>query len=553
MSNRENVRVLIAEDDYLVGETIKEMLKEVGYTVVGKAMDGLQAVEMTARLVGTPTQPDVILMDIKMPGIGGVEATRRIYDRCPTPVVMLTAYETEELVAEASAAGAGAYLVKPPEAHEMKRAIMIAMARFDDMVALQQSNRRLEETLAELRAMQQQVVQQERLAAVGQLAAGIAHEFNNIVTAIILYADMMLRTSTLAPTDREQLTTIRQEGHHAARLTQQILDFGRKAMLQRQDLDLLPFMEALKGLLHRTLPENIHIHLNCNAKEIMVNADPDRLQQAVMNVALNAQEAMPEGGDLYFELDRSVSPPLPLAGGKTPAEDQGEQWARLTVTDTGSGIPPNVLPHIFEPFFTTRAPLGSGLGLPQAYGIVKQHGGHIDVSSEVGEGTIITIYLPALPLSQPRTSLPETTTMPEGDGETILVVEDNPGVRQALAYGLETLNYRVLAASGAQEALALFEQHSGAPSAMGVPSASGHGIALVLSDLAMPRIGGMALCQALKKRDPATRTVILTDYPLEGEEKDWESAGVVDWVQKPVDIEQLAQTIARALKIQPDE
>jgi len=542
MSNRENVRVLIAEDDYLASEMIKEALKEIGYIVVGRAVDGQQAIEMIAQLVGTPAQPDVVLMDIEMPRMGGIEATRLIredWEHCPMPVVVLTAYETEELVAEASAAGAGAYLVKPPEVREIERAITIAMARFDDMVALRQSNRRLEETLAELEATQQQVIQQERLAAVGQLAGGIAHEFNNIMASIILGSDVMLRTSNLRPRDRRQLIAIRQEGRRAADLTQQILDFGRQAMLRRQNLDLSPFVEELKGLLQRTLPESIRIHLICNAEKVMVNADPDRLQQAVVNLALNARDVMPEGGDLYLELDRSAPPSLLPAGEKAPAGGWEGQWARLTVTDTGSGIPPDVLPHIFEPFFTTRAPLGSGLGLSQVYGIVKQHKGHIDVSTKVGEGTTFAIYLPALPVSQPEVSFLETTSettdMPEGNGETILVVEDGPVIRKALTDSLEMLNYRALAAAGGREALALLEQHSGE-------------IALVLSALVMPEIGEVALCRTFKRHDPTVRTVILADYPPEDGEENLESAGVAGWLQKPVSLEQLAQAMAQALK-----
>jgi len=547
MNNRENIRVLIAEDDYLAGEMIKEVLKEIGHAVVGVAVDGRQATEMVQS-----TRPDVVLIDIRMPDMDGIEATRLIQERCPTPVVVLTAYETPELVAEASAAGVGAYLVKPPEAREMARAITVAMARFDDMMALRQSNRRLGETLAELKATQQQVVQKERLAAVGQLAAGIAHEFNNILASVILYSDMMLGTSALSPRDRERLTTIRQQGHRAANLTQQILDFGRRAVLKRQDLDLLLFMEELMSPLQRTLPESISIHLSCDAEEIMVNADPTRLQQAIMNLALNAWDAMPEGGDLYLELDR-----FRLGSGEPPPsrEIQPGEWARLTVTDTGGGIPLDVLPHIFEPFFTTRAPLRSGLGLSQVYGIVAQHEGQVDVSTKVGEGTTFTIYLPALPVSPPEALPSEITEVPEGDGETILVVEDSPDMRQALVDCLEMLNYRVLAAADGREALALYEQHSGDPSAGSgqAPSTalrhdSGQGIALVLSDLIMPEIGGLVLCRALKKRYPAVRVLILTGYPLEDGGEELKSAGIVGWIRKPVDLDQLAQAVARALE-----
>ena len=358
MNNRRNVRVLIAEDDYLSGEMIKELLKDMGYTVVGEAADGLEAVEMIKSL-----QPDVVLMDIEMPGMDGVEAARLIrenWEHCPAPVVMLTAYETEELIAEVSAAGAGAYLVKPPNESQMRRAIAIAIARFDDMMALQQANRRLEETLTELKATQQQLIQQERLAAVGQLAAGIAHEFNNVMASIMLTAEVMLRSSHLRSEDREWLTSIIQEGRRATHLTQQILDFGCKSMLWRRDVDMLPFMAETKDLLQRMLPEDIDIHLSCNVANISVDADPDRLQQAIMNMALNARDAMPGGGELLIELGRvrvesGQAAPLP--------EMEPGEWARVAMSDSGTGIPPDVLPHIYEPFFTTRSPTGSGLSL----------------------------------------------------------------------------------------------------------------------------------------------------------------------------------------------
>ena len=153
MRNQQNVRVLIVEDDYLAGEMIKEMLREIGYTVVGRAMDGLQAIEMTTQLVDTPTQPDVILMDIEMPNMDGIEAARLIQERCPTPVVVLTAYETPELINQAGRAGAGAYLVKPPNHREMERTIAIALARFEDMRELRRLNAELQEALAKVKTL----------------------------------------------------------------------------------------------------------------------------------------------------------------------------------------------------------------------------------------------------------------------------------------------------------------------------------------------------------------------------------------------------------------
>jgi len=528
MNKRENIRVLIAEDNYLSGEMIKGMAQELAYTVVGIAVNGRQAVEMTHSI-----RPDLVLMDIKMPSMSGLEAARQIQEQCPTPVVMLTAHESDELVAEASAAGAGAYLVKPPEAGEMKRAVTIALARFDDMMALRQSNRRLQATLIKLQETQETMLQQARLAAVGQLSVGIAHEFNNILGSVTLHTQMSLGTSGLTPQLCRRLEIISGQADRAAKLVQQIVDFGRRAILRREELDLLPFMAQLIGRLERTLPENVHLYLDCDVEELRVNVDPARLQQAIMNLVDNARQAMPESGELRVALSRKAETDEIRC--VTCGQTTGEEWASISVTDTGTGIPPDVLPRIFEPFFTTRSPLGSGLGLSQAHGIAKQHEGHIDVETQEGGGSTFTLYLPALPATEALPSPPaEIAEVAEGNGETILVVEDSPVMRQAIVDCLEMLNYCTLEAKDGKEALAIYEQHS-------------DNIALVLSDFAMPRMNGLALCRELKKRYPAMRAVILTGYPLEESPKDLESAGVVGWVQKPVGLEQLAEAVARAL------
>ncbi len=386
MNERQKIRVLIAEDDFLAGEMIKSLLGELGYDVAGKAVNGRQAVEMTQSL-----RPDLVLMDIKMPDMDGIAAARAIQTAHPTPVIMLTAYETEELAAQASEAGAGAYVVKPPDGRALQRAISIALARFADMAALRRSKTRLEKALAELEAAQEKLMRQERLAAVGQLAAGIAHEYNNMMAGIILYADLILRGDNLSAKDRERLAVIQEQGQRAADLTQKILDFATESILRRQNLDVNDFLRGIQMQLACTLPENIRLRLTCPPENIIISADPDRLRQTIINLTLNARESMPQGGTLRIASQRlcvknSAAAPLP--------EMSAGEWAVITVTDDGVGIAPEALPHIFEPFFTTRAPLGSGLGLAQVYGIVKQHNGHINVSTELGQGTSFSLFFP---------------------------------------------------------------------------------------------------------------------------------------------------------------
>ncbi len=391
------------------------------------------------------------------------------------------------------------------------------------------------------REIQQNIQQQERLAAVGQLAAGIAHDFNNIMAVIVLYAGTSLRTPDLAPDVRKRLETISEQAKRAIDLIQQILDFGRRAVLERLPMDLLPFLKEQVKLLERTIPENIRIDMTYGTGEHTIHADPTRIQQAIMNLAVNARDAMtlsssvetPEGGELCIRLERiqiedSKDAPLP--------DMEAGEWVRLAVSDTGTGIPADVLPHIFDPFFTTKAPgQGTGLGLAQVWGIVKQHGGHIDVATKVGEGTTFTLYLPALLEHQPEAPTLKTEDLVRGQGETILVVEDNARTREALVDTLELLNYRVLTAKNGREALTLFERHP-------------EEIALVLTDAVMPEMGGIALFHALKQRELAVPVVILTGHTMEKELEDLQVKGLDGRLLKPPSLEQLAEVVARVLK-----
>ncbi len=392
------------------------------------------------------------------------------------------------------------------------------------------------------REIEQRVQQQERLAAVGQLAAGIAHDFNNIMAVISLYAGISLRTADLPTKICERLETIDQQARRASDLIQQILDFSRRAVLERRPMELKAFLKEQTKLLQRTLPEDIHIDLEIGEDDYIVNADPTRVQQAIMNLATNARDAMPEGGRLHIELARvQITEPkdAPL-----PEMEPGN-WVRVTVADTGTGIPPDVLPHIYDPFFTTKPiGMGTGLGLSQVYGIVKQHEGHIDVATQETEGTTFTIYLPAIAQQRPEPSHYEAGTLVQGQGQTILVVEDDNATRAALADSLELLNYRVVETTNGQEALAILEQYADQP-----PADPEQEIALVLSDMVMPRMGGRALFHALKERNLGTKIVLLTGHPLDEKELEGlRSQGLRGWLLKPLSIEQLSQVVAEALE-----
>jgi PAS domain S-box-containing protein len=387
------------------------------------------------------------------------------------------------------------------------------------------------------REIRAQLQQQQRLAAVGQLAAGIAHDFNNIMASVVLYAQMVARSQTLSTRDRERMTIITQQAWQASRMIEQILDFSRRAVLERRPLDLLALLKEQVKLLERTLPEDIKIELVYETDEAdrdspyMVEADPTRMQQVVTNLAVNARDAMPDGGILHIGLARvTVKSDDPLPELKT-----GE-WIRVTVSDTGTGIAPDVLPHIFEPFFTTKRPGGgSGLGLAQAHGIVGQHGGQIYVETQVDKGTTFTIYLPPFEGRPSESPTSDASTVPQGRGELVLVVEDGDAVRAALVDSLEEWNYRTLEVASGREALIVMKTQ-------------GEEVALVLSDVVMPGMGGIALLHALRKQGWQTPVILLTDHAMDGELDKLRVQSVSAWLTKPPSLTQLAQAVADVLR-----
>ncbi|MCS7178840.1 MAG: GAF domain-containing protein [Anaerolineae bacterium] len=380
------------------------------------------------------------------------------------------------------------------------------------------------------RFLQAQLEQQERLAAVGQLASGIAHDFNNLLTTIILYAQMALEHPRL-PSDLSQfLRVIIGESQQATQLVQQVLDFSRRAPMEARPMDLAPFLKELTKVLERTIPESIRLRLVTGAGPFLIRGDPARLQQAVINMVLNARDAMPQGGEVRLGLSRLTvgwEDQPPLAG-----MEAGE-WVCLEIADTGTGIPPEVLPHIFEPFFTTKPRgLGTGLGLAQVYGIVQQHGGHIGVETEVGKGTTFRVYLPLL---VEEVSLPEPAAeglLHAGRGETILLVEDHATLRAAGREILQRLGYRVLEAANGWEALEVYAAER---------------VDLVLTDVVMPGMSGAALVEALRRQNPEVKIIAVTGYGEDPEVEHIRQAGVLEVVRKPFEVERLAEMVRRVL------
>ena len=382
------------------------------------------------------------------------------------------------------------------------------------------------------RQVQQQVQSQERLAAVGQLAAGIAHDFNNSLAVIKLYTDLLGRSADLTGRNEERLHTISRQTQRAADLIQQILDFSRQSLMERQALDLLPYLKELTRLLKRTLPEDIRLDLQpAEQTAFVIFGDPSRIQQAILNLAFNARDAMPGGGHLTFGLAvmeveaKTAVPILGMAPGK---------WIHLSVRDSGAGIAPDVRDHIFEPFFTTKEHgKGTGLGLAQVYGIVQQHDAFIDVATAVAQGTTFHLYFPALD-EPPEAKRLLDESVPLGAGQLVLVVEDDETIRQALVESLAMLNYQVLQAENGREAMAQVEQQQDQ-------------IAVVISDIIMPEMGGIALFHTLHQREFSIPFILITGYVVEKDMENLRALGLRGWLAKPLDLDKLAQLLQQTL------
>jgi PAS domain S-box-containing protein len=387
--------------------------------------------------------------------------------------------------------------------------------------------------VTEAQQAQKRALLQDRLAAVGQLAAGIAHDFNNILGTIMLYSELLLNDQSISSKGKERIDTIFNQAKRGSTLTTQVLDFSRRSIMEKHPFDLVSFFTDLEKLLSRTLPENVKINMDFNGESgYFINADPTRMQQAIMNLALNARDAMPKGGELCFTLDQ-----LDVQDGQPPYPGmRAGSWVRIRVSDTGLGIDPDVMLHIFEPFFTTKPQgKGTGLGLSQVYGIVKQHSGFIDAESTSGEGTTFMIYLPAIDEQVEADITKGEFQTQTGRGETILVVEDDDATRNAICEILEAQGYTVFFAKDGAVALSELEARAGA-------------IELIISDLVMPNMGGRDLYDEVSERYPNIKMVLITGYPLGGHTRELLDRQRVTWLQKPLTSETLAQTVQFMLK-----
>ncbi len=394
------------------------------------------------------------------------------------------------------------------------------------------------EDITERLMLEAQLRQSQKMESVGQLAAGVAHDINNILTVIQGHAGLLLNVTPPESTSVRSLKQISAASERAASFVRQLLTFSRKQIFRSKILDLNTVLLNLHNMLPQMLGEDIALETRFQPNLPHIEADTGMIEQIVMNLAVNARDAMPKGGKLLIA---TSTVEIGAAHLRHHREAQSGWFVCLTVTDSGCGMDHKVMQRLFEPFFTTKeVGKGTGLGLATIYGMVKQHQGWIEVQSELGAGSTFKVFLPVATESRPAPAAPATEPKPvPGGEETILVVEDETGLLELVRNVLQGYRYRVLVASSGAEALRIWDEHNGQ-------------VDLLLTDMIMP--GGMTgndLAAKLRKQKPGLKVIYTSGYSSELTGKD-SSANNTAFLAKPYLPLQLAQTVRKCLDVSPE-
>lgn len=426
------------------------------------------------------TKPDLVLSDFTLASFNGMEALAIARDQAgDVPFIFVSGTIGEDRAIEALKAGASDYIIKDrPKrlASAIKRAIRETQER------------------RQRRAAEEQFLRAQRLENIGMLAAGIAHDFNNVLAPILLAAPL-LRDRTTNPDELSILNNIERSAERGAGLVRQILGFAQGIRGAPQDFQLKHLVRDLLSVLEPTLPTNIRIESNLGRDLWTVCANPTHVHQVLMNLCVNARDAMPAGGVLHVQVENEVIDELHAAAIK---HGRPGAFIRIQIEDTGTGIPPEVIERMWEPFFTTKAVgHGTGLGLSTVRGIVEEHHGFIHVDTEVGRGTRFDVYLPATRGASAVAEPARHTAVPRGHGELILVVDDDPNVRDVTAATLVHNGYKVLVAQDGTDGLAQFVSKI-------------LEVRLIVTDIKMPNLDGIALAKIVRGLSPTTRILTIT-------------------------------------------
>jgi two-component system cell cycle sensor histidine kinase/response regulator CckA len=515
------LRLLHLEDDPVDAELITTTLIEGNIPCQSQLVDTRQAFVAALK----EGRMDLILADYSIPGFDGMTALTLARQHCPdVPFLFVSATIGEELAIDAMHQGATDYVLKQ-RLGRLVPSVQRALRELDDRA----ERKRAEEAL---RQSEKQFRQSQKMEAVGRLAGGIAHDFNNLLTVIVGYSQVL--STELGPQHplRGKVDETLRAGERAAMLIRQLLTFSRKQSLDPKILSLNTAVTSLESLLRRLIGEDIQLVSKLDSTNGRLRADQAQLEQVLVNLIVNARDAMPKGGMLTIEtaqveLTRSpvyhITPLLP------------GPYVRLSVGDTGCGMDRQTQSHIFEPFFTTKGEgKGSGLGLSTVFGIVTQCGGAIDVTSRVGHGTRFDLYFPSIESDILTTAPPQFLGQPQRGTETILLVEDEPSVRTLVRDELRKLGYRVIEAKNGVEACLLATQQAGS-------------LQLLLTDVVMPGMGGRELAQHLSVIKPDLRILFISGYMDDVGIMAGQEEGMSSFLQKPFTPEVLARAVRTLL------
>jgi signal transduction histidine kinase len=507
-----SLRVLFVEDSADDVELIRLELARHGFDVTPRVAETRTAF-MTAIEEGTW---DIVLSDHSMKGFSSTDALHLLHHHdADIPFIIVSGTIGEDSAVEAMRAGASDYVLK----HNLRR-----LGPAVERELRESANRRMQRsTHAALQASEQRLRHAQRMEAVGRLAGGIAHDFNNLLTVILGFSEFLIeQLPPDAPTHRDA-SEIRMAAQRATRLTKQLLAFSRQQVLERRVVDLVAAVADMQPMIARLIGEDVQFSFNHADPPQLVLMDPGQFEQIVMNLVINARDAMPSGGRLTVFLDRTRLDSAHASDLEIPPGD----YVMLAVSDSGEGIDADTVDHIFEPFFTTKAPgSGTGLGLSTVFGIVHQCAGAIEVNSVVGQGTTFRVYFPVTAATAADRE-PEMVkaTSPE-QPSTILLAEDEHGVRSFLEMALVRAGHRVIATASGTEAVA-FGADPDQP------------IDLLISDVVMPGLSGPEAADKLRQTHPRLRTLFLSGYSSHAALPDRVTADPGAFLQKPFTVEAL--------------
>ena len=511
---KSSLRILHLEDDRVDAELIQATLASEGIDFEAVRVETRGAFIDAVERGGF----DLVLADYNLPSFDGISALGIVQEKCPElPFIFVTGSLGEELAIETLKSGANDYVLK----HRPGR-LVPAVRRAIDEVAARKERKQLEE----------QLHQSQKMEAIGRLAGGISHDFNNLLTVIIGYSQLLLGRLSEDDPMRSEIEEIEKSGRRAASLTSQLLAFSRRQVIQPRILDLNAVISDLDKMLRRLIGEDVELINLLDPTLASVKMDPGQVEQIIMNLAVNGRDAMPQGGRLTIET-RNVD--LDEHFTESDLLMPPGSYVLLSVSDTGCGMDIEMQERIFEPFFTTKpAGKGTGLGLSTVYGIVKQSGGDISVCSEPDRGTTFKIHLCATGERVESVPLKSTTSIAPSSSETILLVEDEEMIRKLTREVLKAQGYTVLEACDGTEALSICDQQD-------------RTIDLMLTDMVMPRISGAELARRALSIRPEMKVVCMSGYTdasvLDHEDFD----PTIPFLQKPFTPGALAQKVREVL------